>query len=64
MLKANGVDTIAESGGFGAIVKDVTQVCVAAGANDFFTDHAVGGIDIFSDSVFVVHIIKTGPSCA
>src|SRR4051812_41414397 len=43
--KGFGVDAEAKAGGTRAVVEDVTEVAVAAGAEDFLAFHAVAGVD-------------------
>ena len=62
VLHADGIDAVAEAGGGRAVVEDVAEVAVAAGASDFGADHAVGAIVDWGDGVRVDRLGKGRPT--
>ena len=58
------VDTIAQTGGRGAIVKYMTEVGLASAALGFSANHAMGIVRGINDTGFTDGFIKTGPAAA
>ena len=61
-INGYGVDAIAQARGGGAVVEDVTQVGVAAGAGDFDAAHAKAQVFVLVDAFGVNGVKKAGPS--
>ena len=58
------VHAIAQAGGFWAVAKYVAEVCAAAGALHFSTNHSVGGVGMFAHGRSLQRLPKAGPAGA
>ena len=61
-INGDGVDAIAQARGCRAVVEDVAQVGIAAGAGDFDAAHAKAQVFVLIDAVGVNGVKKAGPS--
>lgn len=61
-LERGGIDTVAKSCWLGAIVEDVTKVCVTPATADFGPNHAVARVSGCVNAVFVDWLVEAGPS--
>lgn len=57
-----GINTVAQTGGVGAIREDMSEVAIAFGADHFGPDHAVAVIADFLDRLWIDHVVEAGPT--
>src|SRR5438445_10233990 len=60
-IQSRGIDAISKAGRLGTIIKDVSEVGVAAAALHFRPSHSVARIALPLHSFFAGRSIKTGP---
>lgn len=58
------IDAIAQTGGFRAIVEDMTQMRITSAAQNFGTHHAMPGILLLADAVSLNGLPEAGPAAA
>lgn len=63
-IQSDGIYTVAHTARFGAVFKNVSQVCSAGRANNLGTDHVQAGILFFLDVFVVQGGRETGPARA
>jgi len=60
--EGNGVEAVAEPGGWRAILKDMAEVASATNAEDLGPDHAVGDVAQFGDVLSGEGLVKARPA--
>ena len=63
-LQADGVDTIAQPGGFGSVFEDMSEMAIAAGAANFNPMHSVAVVVQQDHAIFGGHSEERWPAAA
>ena len=63
-LQGCGIHAVTETGGAGAIIKDVTEMRFAFRAGDLIPGHSQAGVAVTADILLRNRSPEAGPSCA